>query len=160
MPDRYAYMDLGERDFENPLPYDKIPEATYSEVDSYRNKEQVIEQSQVRIMSDKNFQLMDKFAKWTEENSKNSTYSLSLDGFKQEALAHEESIKQFDSVYSFKSDLKFYSPESELPLIAQDSILGKKREIWHKNLSKDMYISEALKVLSALEMNNTQAIKN
>ncbi|MGB0838350.1 MAG: carboxy terminal-processing peptidase [Flavobacteriaceae bacterium] len=160
MPDRYAYMDLGERDFENPLPYDKIPAATYSEVDSYRNKEQVIEQSQVRIMSDENFQLMDKFAKWTEENSKNSSYSLSLEGFKQEALAHEESIKQFDSVYNFKSDLKFYSPESELPLIAQDSILGKKREIWHKNLSEDMYISEALKVLSALEMNNTQAIKN
>ena len=158
MPDRYSYMEIGEREFSNPLPYDKIAAAKYQVVNSYSNKDQVIEQSQQRIMEDPKFALMDEFAKWTEINANDNTYSLNLKAFDAEAKAHEQSAMKFDTVYKFDSNLKFYSPRSELPALAQDSILAKKREIWHKNLSQDMYISEALKVLSSLEMNQGQAL--
>ncbi|MGB0778388.1 MAG: carboxy terminal-processing peptidase [Flavobacteriaceae bacterium] len=158
MPDRYSYMEIGEREFSNPLPYDKIAAAKYQVVNSYSNKDQVIEQSQQRIMGDPKFALMDEFAKWTEVNANDNTYSLNLKAFEAEAKAHEQSAMKFDTVYKFDSNLKFYSPRSELPALAQDSILAKKREIWHKNLSQDMYISEALKVLSSLEMNQGQAL--
>jgi len=158
MPDRYSYMEIGEREFSNPLPYDKIAAAKYQVVNSYSNKDQVIEQSQQRIMADPKFALMDEFAKWTEVNANDNTYSLSFKSFEAEAKAHEQSAMKFDTVYKFDSNLKFYSPRSELPALEQDSILAKKREIWHKNLSQDMYISEALKVLSSLEMNKGQAL--
>jgi carboxyl-terminal processing protease len=42
----------------------------------------------------------------------------------------------------------------------QDSILAKKREIWHKNLKKDIYMEEALTVLSELEINKNLLVKN
>ena len=38
----------------------------------------------------------------------------------------------------------------ELDLIEKDSVLGIKRERWHKSLNKDFYIDEALNVLSDL----------
>jgi carboxyl-terminal processing protease len=41
-----------------------------------------------------------------------------------------------------------------MTLVEQDSILAKKREIWHSNLKKDIYMEEALNVLSDLKMNN------
>ena len=34
----------------------------------------------------------------------------------------------------------------------QDSVLKQKRERWHQNLSKDVYIEEALNVLNDLKM--------
>jgi carboxyl-terminal processing protease len=40
----------------------------------------------------------------------------------------------------------------------QDTILKEKRKRWHTNLSRDVYIEEALNVLNDLKM--TYAIKN
>ena len=47
-------------------------------------------------------------------------------------------------------DYTFNSLPYEINLISSDSILGMKRERWHKSLSKDIYIEEALNVLSDL----------
>ena len=161
MPDRYAYMSIGERDFQNPLPYDYIKPANYASLATYENKDLVIQKSKSRIASDEQFKLIDDFAKWTKENSDDNVYSLSYNSFKEEAKEHELEAKQFDSVYKFDSKFEFYSPQSELPLISADSILGMKRENWHNSLKRDIYITEALKVLSDLEMeSNTVAVKN
>ncbi|HBC04127.1 MAG TPA: tail-specific protease, partial [Aequorivita sp.] len=35
MPDRYSYIDVGERDYDNPLPYDKIDAAKYDVWEGY-----------------------------------------------------------------------------------------------------------------------------
>lgn len=158
MPGRYSYMEIGEREFNNPLPYDRIRAASYTSTDSYSNKDLVIQKSKERMLSNPKFMLIDDFAKWTKENANDSKYSLNLNTFIAEAKEHELDAKRFDTVYRFQSDLSFYSPNSELPLIAQDSILGKKRDIWHTNLSQDIYINEALKVLKDLNMSSTERV--
>jgi carboxyl-terminal processing protease len=158
MPDRYAYMSIGERDFENPLPYDQIKPAKYTSLATYENKELVIQNSKSRIASNKQFNLIENFAKWTKENSEDNVYSLSYIKFKEEAKEHELEAKQFDSVYKFDSKFEFYSPQSELPLITSDSVLGKKRENWHNNLKRDIYVTEALRVLSDLEMESKSVV--
>src|SRR5690606_3476019 len=40
MPDRYSYIDVGERDYPNPLPYDKIDAAKYTVWDGYIRSEE------------------------------------------------------------------------------------------------------------------------
>ena len=41
----------------------------------------------------------------------------------------------------------------------KDTTLSEKRKRWHKNLSKDMYIEEAVHVLEDLKLNNIKAGK-
>jgi carboxyl-terminal processing protease len=42
-----------------------------------------------------------------------------------------------------------------------DSILAKKRDVWHKNLTKDVYINEALNILQELSVNSrVKLVKN
>ena len=53
-------------------------------------------------------------------------------------------LNEYSMNYSFKS-LPY-----EITQISNDSVLGMKRERWHKSLSKDVYIEEALNVLSDL----------
>ena len=70
----------------------------------------------------------------------------------------EKYAERFNSVFEYDSKLAFLSPQYEKPLLAENSDLREKRKIWHKNLSKDMYINEALNVLSQLKLRVPQEI--
>ena len=71
-----------------------------------------------------------------------------------------EESKEFDALNDYGNNLVFSSPSFEISMIEKDSILGEKRNIWHKNLSRDIYVEEALTVLSQLKMNNNLLVKN
>ena len=49
MPDQYSYFDVGERDYDNPLPYDKIDAADYKTWDGYLDYEETISKSKARM---------------------------------------------------------------------------------------------------------------
>ena len=70
----------------------------------------------------------------------------------------ELEAKKFKSVFDYKSDLTFLSPKYEQILLKADNSLADKRVYWHKNLSKDMYISEALNVISELKLRDKSTI--
>jgi carboxyl-terminal processing protease len=161
MPDRYSYMKFGERDLEGALEWDKVPKADYSPVNSYDNFSDVVNNSKDRIMQNPNFSLINDYAKWLKKGQEDTTYSLNIKQFTKEAKKHQKQAEEFKAVYKFKSNLKFESPQSELPLIKKDIINGDKRIAWHQNLAKDIYINEALNVLSELKMRNlNQVVKN
>ena len=42
MPTRFSYMKYGERDLEGALPWDKVPQASYAQVNSYSNFSDVV----------------------------------------------------------------------------------------------------------------------
>ena len=49
MPDRYSYFEVGERDYDNPLPYDKIDAAEYDVWNDYIDYEETISKSVARM---------------------------------------------------------------------------------------------------------------
>jgi len=161
MPSRYSYMKVGERDMEGSLEWDKVAKANYQEVNSYVNFSDVVNNSKERIIKNSAFKLINDYAKWLKTGQEDTTYSLNYKQFKKDNKNHKKSGEKFKSVYKFDSDLTFVSPKSELPLIKSSVVDGDKRMAWHKNLAKDIYISEALNVLSELKMRNlNQIIKN
>ncbi len=160
MPDRYTYLDIGERDEKNPLAWDKIEPADYTVNKTYENFHSVVNDSKVRIASNPQFMLIDKNAKWLKEGRDDNTVQLNYDEYKQALDQRIEESKEFDALNDYRNDLVFNSPSFEFPMIEKDSVLGEKRNIWHKNLSRDIYVEEALTVLSQLKMNNNLLVKN
>ena len=161
MPSRYSYMKFGERDLDGALIWDKVPQANYTQTNSYENFADVVYKSKERIASDKNFKLVNEYAKWLKENQDDSSYSLNYKVFAKENKTQEKESKKFKSVFKYNSNLKFSSPKYELPLLKKDTTLSDKRIAWHKNLSKDMYVTEALNVLSELKLKNkNEIVKN
>jgi carboxyl-terminal processing protease len=161
MPNRYSYMKFGERDLEGALKWDMVPQAKYSTVNSYSNFSDVVNSSKERIAADPKFQLVNEYAKWLKKEQDDTSYSLNYKEYVQELEEREKYAERFKSVFEYDSKLKFNSPEYEKSLIAQNEDLREKRKIWHKNLSKDMYIAEALKVLSELKLKVPQEmVKN
>lgn len=158
IPTRYSYMKYGERDLEGALKWDKVPQASYSEINSYSNLSQVINMSRERINKDPKFQLVDEYAKWLKNEQDDSTFSLNYNQYIKELKEREEFSKKFNAVFKYKSGLAFNSPKYELSLFKENKELEEKRVVWHKNLAKDMYIYEALNVLSELKLKVPQNI--
>jgi carboxyl-terminal processing protease len=161
MPNRYSYMKFGERDLEGALIWDKVPQANYTKTDSYENFSDVVSQSKNRIAADAKFKLINEYAKWLKLNQKNTSYSLNLKDFSKESKLLENDSKKYTDAFKYESDLSFQSPKYEFPLIKKDSVLADKRNAWHKNLAKDIYVAEALNVLKELKLrNNDKIVKN
>jgi len=152
IPSRYSYMKFGERDLEGALVWDKVKQADYIQTKSYENFSDVIENSKKRIASDSKFKLINEYAKWLKKNQDNTSYSLNYKIFTSQSLVQEKAAEKFKSVFDYESNLKFASPKHEVSLFKKDTILANKRLEWHKKLSKDVYVSEALNVLSELKL--------
>ena len=158
MPSRYSYMEFGERDMKGALVWDKVPQAKYTTTDSYENFETVVYNSKERIAANERFQLINEYAKWLKKSQDDASFSLNYAHFIKDSEVKEKEVAKFKEIFKFDSKLSFTSPKYELPLLEKDSILSDKRAYWHKNLSKDLYVAEALNVLSELKMKSKNAV--
>ncbi|MEM9363995.1 MAG: carboxy terminal-processing peptidase [Bacteroidota bacterium] len=154
VPDRYSYIDLGERDQENPLEWDKISAADYEAWDGYIDFETTIANSKKRMAENPYIELIEENAKWLKEQQDETTVSLNYDAYKQREEQAKKKSEQFKSLREYDSELTFESLKYETELFTQDSVLREKRNRWHKNLAKDIYVEEAINVLKDLKLNN------
>jgi len=151
MPDRFAYLKMGERDIDNAMPWDKIDKAEYKTWDRQTNFEKAVANSKMRIASNPQFNLIDENAKWLDERNKVTVYSLNLEKFKSEQKKLEETNKKYKSLSDYTSNLLFNSLPYEKELMKNDISLKEKREDWFQSLSKDIYVEEALSILKDLQ---------
>ncbi|WP_282041252.1 carboxy terminal-processing peptidase [Winogradskyella flava] len=158
VPDRYSYINIGEKDQENPLPWDKIGAVDYELWGNYFDYDTTIEKSKARMAANEQLKLIDANARWVKKIRDRELYSLNYNEYKKEMELNEEEAKRFEKLSEYKTDLTFNSLPYEIQLMEQDSVLKEKRNRWHKSLAKDVYIEEALNVLHDLKM--TYAIKN
>ena len=151
MPDRYAYLKMGERDIDNAMPWDKIDKADYSVWSNSANFNQAIANSKNRISANSQFQLIEENAKWIDSRSEENVYSLNIDKFKSAQNQIEEQAKKYKPITNYKNTLLFTSLPNEIEAMKNDISLKEKRESWHEALSKDIYVEEALNVLDDLQ---------
>lgn len=154
MPDRYSYIDIGEKDYDNPLPYDKIPPAEYSVWNGYLDYEETIKKSKARMAQNEQLKLIDDNAKWIKMRRDEKEVNLNFDAYYADVERRKEETKRFDSIDKYSNQLKFESLPYEIELMAEDSTLLEKRKRWHKNLGKDIYVEEAIHVLEDLKLTN------
>ena len=148
-PDRYTYLDMGERDEESALPWDKIAPASYDPLPI--NYDQIIANSKKRIAANAYFKLIDENAKWIYERKDDNTFSLNLNQFKKEMEQSDAKIKKFKVLLDYNNKLNFTSLPNEVTLFEKDSLLKQKRERWHEDLQKDVYIEETLNVIAEIK---------
>ena len=150
VPYRYKYLDFGEKDSENPLEWDEIDDVDYTTWQSNFDFDQAIQKSKDRMSNNEYLKLVDENAKWIKSVRDDKLINLNYDKFKKELEENLSETKKFDALNDFSMDFNFKSLPYEIDLIEKDSVLGIKRKRWHKSLNKDVYIEEALNVLSDL----------
>lgn len=150
VPDRYSYIDIGEREMEDPLPWDKIMPASYNTWSGYIDYKKTIAQSEKRMAQNKLLNLIDEHARWIKTQQDIEKYSLQYKEYAQQLETLEKEAKHFEKISDYQTDLTYTSLPYEKALFTKDSVLKEKRERWHKSLSKDVYVEEAIHVLHDL----------
>lgn len=151
VPDRYSFIDVGEKDQDNPLPWDKIDATDYTVWEDFINYDKAILNSKERMMKNQQLRLIEKNAKWLKERSDVNEFSLKYADYLAKKEASEEEAKQYDSLKSYNNNLIFTSLPYELALMEKDEDLAEKRKRWHESLVKDVYVEEAVNVLQDVQ---------
>jgi len=159
VPDRYSYMEIGEREQDYPMPWDKIASADFEPWVGYMDLEKTIERSQKRMKDNTYLKLIDENAKWIKEQQDRSSSTLSFESYKKMIEDADQKAKYFESINDFDSHLTFESLQYEDELFVKDETLREKRNRWHESLAKDIYVDEALNVLKDLKFKFTNPKK-
>ncbi|MFT4791618.1 MAG: carboxyl-terminal processing protease [Arcticibacterium sp.] len=158
VPDKYSYLDIGERDMDHPMAWDKIPAASYQAWEGYIDFESTIYNSKMRMAENEQITLIDENAKWLKEQQKNNKVSLSYLDFALEVEKDKERATYFKNIAKYDSKLTFKSLDNEQSLLSKDTDLREKRDRWHRELAKDVYVEEAVNVLQDLKLKFTKPL--
>ena len=154
MSDRYSYIDIGEKDYDNPLPYDKIDPANYKVWNGNIDYEKIISRSVERIAKSQQLKLIDENAQWIRNRRDFTTVSLNYEFYKKDIESRIDETKKFDSIDSYDNKLIYESLPFEIELMKKDSTLFEKRKRWHKSIGNDIYIEEGINILQDLKSTN------
>ena len=146
LPDVYAYIDMGEKDLDYPMPWDEISKATY---DEYKviNYDKVKKGNNERLKTNTAFKLIDNESKEFKARREDTKYTLKLDKYREETKLLREKNKRYDEL---KLDIKGFN--AELPIVdkealATDTVKLNKEQKWIKNIQKDNYIFETSNII-------------
>lgn len=155
MADRYSYINIGEKDYDNPLPYDKIAPADYEVWNGYLDYEKIIKKSMERMAKSEQLRLIDENAQWIKSRRDITTVNLNYESYKNELESRIDDTKKFDAIDNYDNKLRYESLPFEIELMKQDTTLLEKRKRWHKSLGNDIYIEEGVNILQDLKSTDT-----
>ena len=149
-PNRYSYVDMGEKDQDNPLAWDSITPAFYSPFEGMNNYEYSLSRSKQRIKDNPFITLIDEQALWIKKQQENYIYSLDFTSYKATRQSNKTYSERFKKLGEYESSLEFqWLPEARLEVELNDDLIIKRKR-WQKSLKKDIYISEAIEILKDL----------
>lgn len=150
LPDPYAFLEVGEKDMDYPMPWDEISKAMYQEFKTI-SYDKLKKASNERVKQSAAFKLIDAEAKELKAKKDDTKYNLKLDKYRAELKAWREQNKKYDGL---KLDIKGFNANLMLfdkQRIEADSTKLNREIKWTKNISKDNYIFEASNVLNDMK---------
>lgn len=152
VPGRFSFIEVGEKEKENPLPYDEIDPADYKTWDNYFDYDNAINKSKARMSNNNQLKLIEENARWVKSQIDETEFSLNYKTYKKQIELNDEEAKRFDGISKYKTNLTFLPTDFEKQLFASDTTnLQEKRERWYKSLGKDVYVEEAVNILEDLK---------
>ncbi len=145
-PDRYSYVEMGEKDQDNPLAWDRITPANFKP-SVMSNYQYAVERSKKRLKENPIVTLLDEQALWVQKQQSDFSYFLDYDSFMNEKEKNKEYAKRFKKLSEYKAPFEFqWLPEAgRKEYLNKDTIERRERAI--EALRGDIYISEAVNIL-------------
>jgi carboxyl-terminal processing protease len=153
-PNRYSYIDIGERDLDNPLSWDQINSAQYAPLARQIYYDKTLENSRNRISKNEFFNIIDEQARWIKERQEDKTVSLNYNIYKMDLDNTKKETEKFKKIDDFKSNYRFeWLRDNVLNEEIPDEII-ERRNRWVEDLQKDLYVDEAINILGDLSSFN------
>lgn len=147
LPDPGEYIERGEKELDNPMPWDEIGKADYKEFTRI-NYPAIEKKSKARIAKTTQFELIQQQAKEVKQHRDDTKYSLKLENFRAERKEMRDQSKKYEDL---RKEIKGFNAmlldEDKQRLSNDTARLGRENR-WAKSVGKDLYLYEASNVLN------------
>jgi carboxyl-terminal processing protease len=148
IPDYYEYLKIREKDNPNALPYDEINKANYAMWQPGFNLQTVENLASARVANDSVFRLIkmetDILAKQDDKE-----YPLEINQFKKEQKISRDAVKKIESLIKLDKAMQVsFLPQDQSRYISADKDKTERYKQWLSNVSKDLYVDQAVKVIN------------
>jgi len=150
LPDRYRYIETGEKEHDYPLGSDKIAKADYDMDNSVKNLSAIVSASKQRTAVNPIFQKIDAHAKEVKEERDNPFNSLNFEKFLQEEKETKVRADSYEEMFHDIDGLNISNLGADMEYIQQDSTRIARFDDWHKDLLSDVYLEETLNIMTDL----------
>ena len=103
-----------------------------------------------RMSVNSNYQLLLESAQWKEDMGKEQSITVNQTKFFELMKQRKEEIKKFEKLDKFNNGLVLSIFPQEMQREKTDEAFKKKTENWKKLLSKDVYLEEAVNIISEM----------
>ena len=157
LPHPYQYISLGERDMENPLAVDNIETLQYPQWES--SMTDAIDPANKRIANSSSFERIATYATWLRDRDQDSHIPLAWDDYLQSEADYQAEKQRFKNVLKSSDSISVQGFDVEKVLVsdqdlnddrdlaAEAEMKEEKNRRWHKRLSRDLYVAEAMRIL-------------
>jgi carboxyl-terminal processing protease len=146
IPDQFEYLRFREKDNTNALPWDEVNRASYKTWNSGYDLQTIKNLSNNRLAHNEVFKKIKASTEWlSKQNDKE--YPLNIDKFRKEQQSLKTTVQQLDTLLKLKDEMNVsYLPQDKERFTA-DKDRSERYNQWLKNLSKDIYLDQAIKVI-------------
>jgi len=131
IPDRYHYIDIGERDQANALPWTEIKPVEYSQnVTSLDNMPALKKASEARVAKNEIFNAVLENAKRLKEQSDDTNYTLKLSEFQADQAERKEAGDKFTELFKPIEGLSVKNLAVDMESINMDTTKIASNEEW------------------------------
>ncbi|MEO1435461.1 MAG: carboxy terminal-processing peptidase [Bacteroidota bacterium] len=160
LPNIYQNIDVGEAEYDHAMEWDEIGSASYAILDDLADKAEIIRRSKARVAAQPTFQVIEENAKIFKSERDDTNSSLNLDVYTAEVKEDEAIRERYDDMESEIEGLTIASLQADLPSIELDTVRIAQRDEFHKGLSSDVYLEEAIAVIIDLMNSSAYAADN
>jgi carboxyl-terminal processing protease len=147
LPDQLEYLKVREKDDPDALPWDEINKSPYSNWNAGYDLKTIQQLSSQRLENDQAFKLIKENTDWLgKQNDKR--YSLQLDKYRSEQKAIRTTFAQNETLIKLKEEMSVSALTNEENRWASDPNKQDRFNQWLKNLRKDIYLDQAVKVVN------------
>jgi carboxyl-terminal processing protease len=152
MPDRYMYLDLGERELDYPMKWDEISKATYNTWKLHPlNMDKLRKNSEARSKENESFRLLAEEAKRLKKQKDETLVTLNLAKYNEEEKKLEAEGKKYEVLDKEIPALGVVSLTEDLKAMASDSSKIAREKDFQKRLKKDAQLLEAANVIKDIQ---------
>ncbi len=152
LPDRFYELETGEQEEDYAMPWTEIPEVDYNQgVYKVKDLKGLAAKSAARVDKHETFSLIREEARRLKKQRDDNELALDYGSYKAERELRKEESKKYKEILQPIEDMTITNLEVDLEDIKSDESKEARNEEWLKNMQKDVYIEEALYILSDMK---------
>lgn len=148
-PDRYQFIETGEKEQDYVMPWDKIKPVEYTKWNPEYALDDLVEKSSKRIDANDGFATITDYAKRLKAQQNDSEITLNWSEYQNLRKGREAENKALRALDKQKIEtMEVSNLATDLEVIESDSSRIKLNETWLTELNRDLYLNEAMYIIS------------